>query len=122
MKKGSRCPFDAAVAVNLPQYRVESDKIDLCDSLILELNSMMNNLEKQIAVFENKCLNLNELNTAYENELIRKTKLNTDLFIEYQKLSIAYAKEKTWLKKNGKWFAFGAGVIVGIVGTHYIIN
>jgi len=122
MKRGDRCPFDTAVSINIGQYRLETQKFDLCDSLIAACNLVTYNLSEQVTTFESRVINLQELNSAYEAEINRKTKVNNDLFIEYQKLSMAYAREKTWLKKNGKWIAFGAGLIGGAIGTYYIVR
>ena len=122
MKYGDRCPFDTAVAINIGQYRNETLKFDLCDSLITALQIITDNQRQQISTFQNRVINLQELNIAYESEIERKSKVNADLFIEYQKMSMAYAKERTWFKRNGKWFAFGAGIVIGGIGTYYIVR
>ena len=122
MTRGNRCPFDTAVAVNLPQYRQETLKFELCDSLIATLQLITDNQQAQIITLENRLQTLQELNTAATAELDRKTKVNMDLFFEHQKLGIAYAKEKTWFKRNGRWVAFSAGIVAGSVATYYIVR
>jgi len=122
MTKGQRLPFDTAVAINIVQYRAETMKFDLCDSLITTLQSITDNQQKQILTLEGRVSNLQELNGMFESELERRALVNERLLIEYHKLSRAYDKGRTWFKKNGKWIAFGAGVAVGAVGAYYILK
>ena len=122
MTKGQRSPFDTAVAVNLPQYRLETLKFDLCDSLITALQSITDNQNKQIFLLEERVENLRELTAAYEAQITRKNAVNVDLMNEYGRLSKSYAKERTWFKRNGKWLCFGVGVAVGGTITYYIIK
>jgi len=58
----------------------------------------------------------------YEMELERKALVNNQLLMEYDKLNKAYSKERTWLKRNGKWLWFGAGIVVGGTVTYYVIK
>jgi len=122
MFKGDRCPFDTAVAVNVKQYRAETMKFDLCDSLITSLSNIVDNQEQQISTLERKALNLQILNGAYELEIERKTLVNNKLFVEYDKLNKAYANEQRWIKRNGIWFYFGAGFFIGTATTYYILK
>jgi len=122
MTKGQRSPFDTAVAVNIRQYRAETLKFDLCDSLITALQLITDNQNKQILILEKRVENLRELTAAYEAEITRKNAVNVDLMNEYGRLSKAYGKERTWLKRNGKWLWFGAGIIVGGTVTYYVVK
>ena len=78
------------------------------------------NQSKQIFTLEKRVLNLQELNAICGAEIARKTKVTADLYIEYQKISIANAKMQKW-KKN-KWIVFGVGVAAGAVVTYYIVK
>ena len=122
MTKGQRSPFDTAVAINIGQYRVETMKFDLCDSLITTLQSITDNQQKQILTLEGRVSNLQILNGTYEMELERKALVNNQLLMEYDRLNKAYSKERTWFKRNGKWLWFGAGIIVGGTATYYVIR
>jgi hypothetical protein len=117
MIKGQRCPFDTAVAVNIGQYRLETLKFDLCDSLIVALNLIVDNQEQQISTLQRHFDNLYEATQLYRSELNRKTELNRKLLLEYDKLY-----QKTWLKKNGKWIAFGVGFAAGAAVTYHVIK
>jgi len=121
MMKGQRLPFDTAVAVNIGQYRAETLKFDMCDSLITALSHIVDNQQKQVLTLEGRVSNLLILNGMYELELERRALVNEKLLIEYHKLSKAYDKERTWIKRNGKWIAFGVGVAIG-AGTYYILK
>jgi len=120
MTRGQRMPFDTAVAINLPQYRLETVKFDICDSLIAALVLITDNQSKQIFTLEKRVLNLQELNAVCDAEIARKTKVNTDLYIEYQKLSIANAKMQKWHRK--KWIPFSIGVAAGTATTYMIFK
>ena len=122
MTKGQRSPFDTAVAVNIGQYRAETLKFDLCDSLITALQLITDNQSNLVSTLEKQVINLQELNAAYETEIERKNAVNVDLMNEYSRLSKAYSKERKWFKRNGKWLCFGVGVTVGGVVTYYIIK
>ena len=122
MTRGQRLPFDTAVAVNIVQYRAETMKFDLCDSLITALSHIVDNQNKQISILEGRVSNLQEFNSMFESEIARKALVNNNLLIEYNRLSKAYDKERTWFKRNGKWVYIGIGFAAGAVITHYIIN
>jgi hypothetical protein len=115
MKKGQRCPFDTAVAINIGQYRLETLKFDLCDSLVATF-------EAQLATFEREVATLREMNTNCETEIIRKNTVIEAYRIEYDIINKAYAREKTWFRKNEWWVGFGVGVVAGSVATYYIIR
>jgi len=122
MIKGQRNPFDTAVAISIPQYRLETLKFDLCDSLITALNQIVGNQEKLIYTLEKRVSNLNELNRGYIGELERKNIITEDLSNKYKTLWKLYEKENRWIKKNGAWVAFGAGLVAGSVATYYVIK
>jgi len=122
MIKGQRNPFDTAVAISIPQYRLETLKFDLCDSIIAALNMIVGNQEYLIKTLEKRVLNLQQLNELYEEEVERKVVMNEQLLNEYRNLNIAFQKQNTWLKKNGAWVAFGVGFVAGSVATYYVIK
>ena len=110
---GQECPFDTAVAIQINQYRVESESFNLCDSLIYDYQEYAISLERQSEI-QDSLLAINKIKIKEKDNIISsKSELNNKLFIAYNVLyEEATRKKKIWQRPE---FFIGIGTVIGYI-------
>jgi hypothetical protein len=112
MKRGELCPFDTAVAIHIDMYRVESEKLILCDTLVSGLwteLSLMRQKEGSLldmAGYYARLYALREEDVKLKDETIVRLNLN------FSDLEKKYRLHTNFWQKNKGWIGFAGGIIV----------
>lgn len=108
MTRGQLCPFDSAVAIRLDVYRLETQKLNLADTIINNLKAQLilntqivEELNKQLS-FKNEIINIKDLQIA-----------DKDKTIESLTLGFYLQPKESWFKRNEKFLYFIGGLITG---------
>lgn len=117
MSKGERCPFDTAVAIHIDTYRLESRKMKLADTMIV-------NLSDQVASLEGITGNLHlQLSFAADKIQLKEKEIRVKQeTIDALLRQMEYQPQPSWWERNHKPVLFIGGVGVGIGGSILLIN
>lgn len=122
--KGERVKFDSAVAVNLPVFRKESEKLKLGSSLIDSLGQEIRSLNQTIQISDS-LYRISQLeNKELSRAFMRKDSLADHYLKSYHdadKIAQAYLdkNKKTWIEDPKTWGV--GGVVIGFI-LHSLIN
>lgn len=113
------CPFDSAVAVHLPAYRLETLKFKSCDSIVACVDSMVRSYEMRIGHYEYA---LNYSYSLYEHEKAAVAiKEETIARLNDYNRDLNHALTSEERRNRRKWWWIAGGVVVGgVVG--YLIG
>lgn len=110
------CPFDSAVAIQIDRYRLETRKLNLADSLILNLNLQVSVQDGLIRTLENRLFIKDQIIETQESLIVDKNK-TIDLLSNYY-----FEPKQTWWQKNRDGIFFGSGLVIGVGGVIAIIK
>ena len=113
LRKGEKCPYDTAVAVRIDVYRIESQKLTICDQFINQQNKEIDSLKSFISNSEKIFIEQNNLYQLSLNHLSEKEKTIKELSENFDNLNALCSKKPSWINRN----QFLIGLTTGIATT-----
>lgn len=121
--KGQPSPFDSAVAINLPIYRLESEKLklgsELIDSLGQEIRSLYQTIQISDSLYRLSQIENRALSAAYlQKDSLATSYLN--LYHDADKRAQEYLNnnKRTWIEDPKTWGV--GGVVIGFIIHSFI--
>lgn len=113
LRKGEKCPYDTAVAVRIDVYRIESQKLTICDQYITQQNKEIDSLKSFISNSEKIFIQQNNLLQLCQNYNLQKENTIKQLSENFDNLFQLCNKKPNWLQRN----KFIIGLTTGIATT-----
>ena len=106
--KGKPSPYDSAVVIDLPQYRVIRYKLTTADTYILSLKKQVDSLKSEIKIWDELNLKFIALDSANEVSRQRNEQSFKELNKSFDRLLSEATKPKKWYEKPIVWIGGGA--------------